>query len=93
MQTLNPYDGSMQMAEEWERVIADEEQMRVLLNYEAFKGLIDQMAAEFKARLEDVIAEDHELVAMKKMFDRTLGLTGAKKEINKIVDSLIEEQN
>ena len=92
MNKLNPYDGSLSVVSEWERVVEDEEEMRVLLNNDAFRSLIDTMAMEFRVRLDEVIAEDCELSAQKRMFERTLGLNGAKKQINKIVDELIENQ-
>jgi hypothetical protein len=90
---LNPYDGSLEAVTEWERIIDDEKEMEVLLQQAGFRSLIDAMAREFRARLEEVIKNDPELTAQKRMFDRTLGLKGAKKEINKIVDELIEVQD
>jgi hypothetical protein len=89
---LNPYDGSVEAAKEWQRIIRDEEEMDVLLKQPAFRSLLDSMAAEFRVRLEKVIKADPDLAAQKRIFERTLGLKGAKKQINKLVDEIIEGQ-
>lgn len=87
---LDDDDGSKKLAESWLGLISDASEIHELLNQKTFRKIIAQMRADFRARLEVKIEDDPELKAMRRMFIRTIGLSGAEEQISKALDEMID---
>ena len=89
---LVDWDGSREVAKQYEDWVQLEADVRALLNTDGFKHLLELMRSDFTARLQEVISKDSELKAMKRMFVRTLGTQGAEQEVTRIINEIVDER-
>lgn len=89
---LVDWDGSREVADQYSEWVRSEKDMQTLLNSDGFQRLVELMRADFSGRLKSVIDNDSELKAMKRMFVRTLGTQGAEREVNRIIDEMVDER-
>lgn len=83
-------DGSKELANQWLDAMRGAGEVRELLQNPGFQRVIGQMRADFSERLLTLVNSDPELRAMRKMFVRTIGLSGAEEQIAKSIEGLIE---
>lgn len=83
-------DGSLELAQQWSELLEDERIMESLLSNPAFQKILKSLKADFVSRITTLVDNDPELRAIKRMFIRTVGLSGAKERIREHIESFIE---
>lgn len=86
-------DGSRELVKQWASILDDAGEIESLMVHPAFKRILDQTRLDFKKRLSTLIENDPELKAMRRMFIRTTGLSGASEQIEKALNEMVEEPN
>lgn len=89
---LDTRDGSEELAKEWLDLLDGQEELQSLLQNKAFKQMLDGMTRDFKSRMHELVMKDPELLAIKKMFIRTVGLRDAEAQITKQVVEYLQEE-
>ena len=84
-------DGSKELAKEWLALLDTEKEMRELLNNKGFKKMLDFMKRDFIARMQEIVNQDPELKAIKRMFIRTVGVQGTEERFTKYFEEFLEE--
>ncbi len=84
-------DGSRELAQNWADLLDDAGEITALLSNPAFQKILGRLRNDFRGRMLVLVNNDPELKAMHKMFIRTVGLAGAKEQIEKTVEELMEE--
>ena len=84
-------DGSRELAEQWLRDLHNEKEMHSLLVNKGFKLILDHMKRDFVARVQELVMEDPELKAIKRMFVRTVGQKGTEERITKYIEQYLED--
>lgn len=83
-------DGSKQLAESYLLTLDEAAEVEGLMQNKTFCAILDKMKADMKARLLVLIKADSDLAAMKRMFERTIGLKGAEAKIEAVINEVIE---
>jgi len=89
--SLVQWDGSIDVAKQYEDWIRAEADMKSLLATDGWKRLQEQLIQDLHAGLKKAISADPELTAIKRMLVRTLGTQGAQEAVTKIVDEIAQE--
>lgn len=90
--SLVEWDGSREVAKQYEEWIEAEADMAALLATKGWQRLQEQLIQDMQAGVKKAIAADPELSAIKRMLMRTLGTKGAADAVTKIVDDIANEQ-
>lgn len=88
---LVEWDGSRDVAVQYEEWIKAESDMKSLLSTTGWKRLQEQLSSDLHAGIKKAIAADPELTAIKRMMIRTLGTQGAAEAVTKIIDDIENE--
>lgn len=83
-------DGSKEVALSYLSTLEEAEQMESLLQNKTFSLVIGKMKMDMRSRLSDVVKNDPELNAMKRMLARTIGLRGAEAQIEQVIDEFLD---
>ena len=89
--SLVDWDGSHQVAAQYEEWIEAESDMKSLLATKGWQRLQGQLVQDLQAGVKKAIADDPELSAIKRMLVRTLGTQGASDAVTKVVDDIANE--
>lgn len=89
---LISWDGSYEVADQFAEWVKLEKDIKTLLDSDGFQRLMSLMRQDFHGRLQEIISNDPELKAMKRMFVRTIGTQGAESEVTRIIDEIVDER-
>lgn len=89
--SLVNWDGSLDVAKQYEEWVRAEVDMKSLLATSGWKRLQEQLVQDLHAGLKKAIANDPELTAIKRMLVRTLGTQGAEKVVSELIDEIAIE--
>lgn len=89
--SLVEWDGSREVATQYEEWIRAEGDMKSLLVTPGWKRLQEQLIQDLQSGVKRLIANDPELSAIKRMLTRTLGTQGASETVTKVVQDIAEE--
>lgn len=83
-------DGSRQLAESHILALDEAKMMGELLTNKTFAAILDRMKVDMRKRLLDLIAQDPDLAAMKRMFERTIGVAASESKIEEVIKTIVE---
>lgn len=89
--SLVEWDGSRQVAAQYQEWIEAEGDMKSLLATKGWQRLQEQLIQDLQSGVKKAIADDPELSAIKRMLIRTLGTQGATDAVTKVVDDIAGE--
>lgn len=84
-----PDDGSREVAKQWESIVTDAAEMTELLSNPTFKKIIEGTQAEMRKRLNELVAKDPELKAMRNLIIRTVGLEASRSRIEASIEDYL----
>ncbi len=88
--TLDKNDGSQDVAEGFIQDIEDSKEMDALLLNSAFKKILGKMKSDFTSRIDELVKQDSELRAMRRMFVRCVGRKGTEERVQAYISSYID---